>query len=127
MRRVSPEVGLQGGRRPLPLCVMLCIYCLQQWYALSDTGAEEAHYDICSMRTFARLELGRDAIPDETTILNFRHLLERHDVTKAVFAAVAANLEARGGTMVDVERVERYPSPPSFLALARMPQAAAGL
>ena len=46
------------------------------------------------MRAFAGLELGRDAIPDETTILNFRHLLERHDLTKAVFAAVAEHLEA---------------------------------
>src|SRR3954466_6811219 len=50
---------------------MLRIYCLQQWYNLSDPGAEEALYDICSMRAFAGLELGRDAIPDETTILNF--------------------------------------------------------
>ena len=69
-------------------------------------GAEEALYDIQSMRAFAGLELGRDAIPDETTILNFRHLLERHDLTKAIFAAVAEHLEARGamlrgGTIVD--------------------------
>ena len=60
---------------------MLRIYCLQQWYNLSDPGAEEALYDIQSMRAFAGLELGCDAIPDETTILNFRHLLERHDLT----------------------------------------------
>ena len=52
----------------------------------SDPGAEEVLYDICSMRAFTGLELGRDAIPDETTILNFRHLLERHELTKAVFA-----------------------------------------
>ena len=52
----------------------LRIYCLQQWYNLSDPGAEEVLYDICSMRAFAGLELGHDAIPDETTILNFRHL-----------------------------------------------------
>src|SRR5258705_785030 len=84
-----PKEGPQGGRRPLPLAVMLRIYCLQQWYNLSDPGAEEALYDIQSMRAFAGLELGRDAIPDETTILNFRHLLERQDLTKAIFAAVA--------------------------------------
>jgi transposase, IS5 family len=48
------------------------------------------------MRTFCGLELGRDAIPDETTILNFRHLLERHALTKAIFAAVAEHLEAKG-------------------------------
>ena len=67
-----PRVGPQGGRRPFPLPVMVRIYCLQQWYSLSDPGAEEALYDIQSMRSFCGLELGRDAIPDETTILNFR-------------------------------------------------------
>ena len=101
-----PKAGPNGGRRPFPLAVMLRIYCLQQWYNLSDPGAEEVLYDICSMRAFAGLELGRDAIPDETTILNFRHLLERHELTKAVFAAVSELLEARGallrgGTIVD--------------------------
>jgi Transposase domain (DUF772) len=90
-----PKTGPQGGRRPFPLVVMLRIYCLQQWYNLSDPGAEESLYGIQSMRAFCGLELGRDAIPDETTILNFRHLLERHDLTKAVFAAVAEHLEAR--------------------------------
>jgi transposase, IS5 family len=63
---------------------------------LSDPGAEEALYDIQSMRAFCGLELGRDAIPDETTILNFRHLLERHKLTKAIFAAVAEPLAAKG-------------------------------
>ena len=90
-------------------------HLLPQWYTLSDPGAEEALYDIQSMRTFCGLELGRDAIPDETTILNFRHLLERHDLTKAVFAAVAAHLEARGemlrgGTIVDATLIAASPS-----------------
>ena len=107
--------GPQGGRRAFPLPVMLRIYCLQQWYQLSDPGAEEALYDIQSMRTFAGLDLGRDQIPDETTILNFRHLLERHDLTKAVFAAVADHLEAkgallRGGTIVDATLIAASPS-----------------
>jgi IS5 family transposase len=110
-----PKGGPNGGRRPFPLAVMLRIYCLQQWYTLSDPGAEEALYDICSMRAFAGLELGRDAIPDETTILNFRHLLERHELTKAVFAAVAEHLEARGallrgGTIVDATLIAASPS-----------------
>lgn len=110
-----PKVGPQGGRRPFPLAVMLRIYCLQQWYALSDPGAEEALYDIQSMRAFCGLELGRDAIPDETTILNFRHLLECHDLTKAVFAAVAEHLAAkgellRGGTIVDATLIAASPS-----------------
>ena len=82
---------------------------------LSDPGAEEALYDIHSMRAFCGLELGRDAIPDETTILNFRHLLECHDLTKAVFAAVAEHLEARGallrgGTIVDATLIAASPS-----------------
>jgi len=110
-----PKMGPQGGRRAFPLSVMLRIYCLQQWYQLSDPGAEEALYDIQSMRTFAGLELGRDAIPDETTILNFRHLLERHDLTKAIFAAVAEHLERRGallrgGTIVDATLIAASPS-----------------
>ena len=110
-----PKANPGGGRRPFPLAVMLRIYCLQQWYTLSDPGAEEALYDIQSMRAFAGLELGRDAIPDETTILNFRHLLERHDLTKAVFAAVADHLEARGallrgGTIVDATLIAASPS-----------------
>ena len=110
-----PKLGPQGGRRPYPLSTMLRIYCLQQWYALSDPGAEEALYDIQSMRAFVGLELGRDAIPDETTILNFRHLLERYDLTKAVFTAVAEHLEARGallrgGTIMDATLIAASPS-----------------
>jgi transposase, IS5 family len=110
-----PKAGSKGGRRPFPLAVMLRVYCLQQWYNLSDPGAEEALYDIHSMRAFCGLELGRNAIPDETTILNFRHLLERHDLTKAVFAAVAEHLEARGallrgGTIVDATLIAASPS-----------------
>ena len=67
------------------------------------------------MRTFAGLKLGRDAIPDETTILNFRHLLERHDLTKAIFAAVAEHQERRGallrgGTIMDATLIAASPS-----------------
>jgi IS5 family transposase len=110
-----PKMGPKGGRRPFALGVMLRIYCLQQWYALSDPGAEEALYDIQSMRAFAGLELGRDAIPDETTILNFRHLLERHALTKAIFEVVAEHLAAkgellRGGTIVDATLIAASPS-----------------
>ena len=94
---------------------MLRIYFLQQWYQLSDPGAEEALYDIQSMRAFAGLELGRDAIPDETTILNFRHLLERHELTKALFEAVGGasrrqGCAARGGTIMDATLIAASPS-----------------
>ena len=110
-----PKVGAKGGWRPFPLGMMLRIYCLQQWYNLSDPGAEEALYDIQSMRGFVGLELGRDDIPDETTILNFRHLLERHDLTKAIFAAIAEHLAAqgellRGGTIMDATLIAASPS-----------------
>jgi IS5 family transposase len=85
---------------------MLRIYCLQQWYGLSDPGVEEALYDMESMRRFVGLELGEDAIPDETTILNFRHLLEEHNLTGAVFESVKAYLGEQGlllsgGSIVD--------------------------
>ena len=108
-----PKAG--NGRRPYRLGVMLRIYFLQQWYALSDPGAEEALYDIHSMRAFAGLELGRDAIPDETTILNFRHLLERHDLPKALFDEVTRHLEEhgallRGGTIMDATLIAASPS-----------------
>ena len=108
-----PKAG--NGRRPHPLGAMLRIYFLQQWYQLSDPGAEEALYDIQSMRAFVGLELGHDAIPDETTILNFRHLLERHDLTKALFEAVSAHLEdegalLRGGTIMDATLIAASPS-----------------
>jgi transposase, IS5 family len=110
-----PKAGSNGGRRAFPIAVMLRIYCLQQWYNLSDPGAEEALYDIQSMRAFCHLELGRDSIPDETTILNFRHLLEIHALTKAVFEAVAEDLETRGvlvrgGTIVDATLIAASPS-----------------
>ena len=82
-----PKAG--NGRPPMPMEVMLRIYWLQQWYALSDPGAEEALYDIECMRNFAKLELGEDPIPDETTILNFRRLIEAHKLSDVLFSSVA--------------------------------------
>lgn len=63
---------------------MLRIYFLQQWFNLSDPQAEDAIYDSESMRRFARGELGEEVVPDETTILRFRHLLEQHGLTQAI-------------------------------------------
>jgi IS5 family transposase len=85
---------------------MLRIYFVQQWYALSDPRREDAVYEIESIRRFVELELGEDAIPDETTILKFRHLLERHDLTARMRDVINDILKARGwllqgGTMVD--------------------------
>ena len=73
-----PKAGPKGGRPPMPLETMLRVYFLQQWYALSDPMVEEMLYDSDAMRRFVGIELGDDRIPDETTILNFRHLLEKH-------------------------------------------------
>src|SRR5438445_7348408 len=74
---------------------MLRIYFLQQWFNLSDPQAEDAIYDSESMRRFARVELGDEVVPDESTILRFRHLLEQHGLTHGIFDAVADLLEAR--------------------------------
>ena len=99
-----PKVG--GGRPPYALSSMLRIHCLQQWYGLSDPAMEEALYEIASMRRFAGLSLTNGGVPDETTILNFRHLLERHDLARRIFEAVKGHLRAKGlmlrqGTIVD--------------------------
>jgi len=106
-----PKMGSKGGRPAMALEVMLRIYCLQQWYALSDPMAEESLYDSDAMRRFAGLELGDDRIPDETTILNFRHLLEGHALTEAIFVEVNAYLAENGmtlrsGTLVDATIID---------------------
>lgn len=104
---IEPHYPKSGrpGRQPYALEVMLRIHFLQQWYALSDPAMEEALYEIAPLRQFARLSL-LDAIPDETTMLNFRHLLERHGLAVQMLAAVNADLSRRGlllrqGTIVD--------------------------
>lgn len=106
-----PKAGPKGGRPPMPLETMLRVYFLQNWYALSDPMAEETLYDSEAMRRFAGIELGDDRIPDETTILNFRHLLERHGLTEAIFADVNAHLAEKGitlrsGTLVDATIID---------------------
>jgi IS5 family transposase len=83
---------------------MLRMYLMQNWFALSDPAREEALYEIASLRTFAGL--GLEAIPDETTILNFRHLLEANDLAEDIFKQVNAHLARKGlplkrGSIVD--------------------------
>ncbi len=104
-----PKVG--NGRPPYRLSTMLRIYCLQQWYSLSDPAAEDALYEITSMRCFAHLSLSRGNIPDESTILLFRHLLEKHTLTEALFAEINAHLQEKGlllrqGTLVDATIID---------------------
>lgn len=99
-----PKAG--NGRRPLNLLLMLKIYCLQQWYNLSDPGMEEAIYDRFSFQRFLQIDLMLDRIPDETTILNFRHLLEKNNLTEEIFLLIAGYLQDKGlllkrGTIVD--------------------------
>lgn len=101
---VYPKPG--NGRPPVGLERMLRIYFLQQWFNLSDPAVEEALYESLSMRGFAGIDLGREAVPDETTVCKFRHLLEQHDLGRAIFEQVHVHLEARGvtisrGTIVD--------------------------
>lgn len=99
-----PKLG-RPGRQPYPLATMLRIHFLQQWYALSDPAMEEALYDTPVMRRFARLG-GLDDIPDETTILNFRRLLETKGLAERLFERVNVHLARKGqslraGTIVD--------------------------
>lgn len=104
IKKHYPKAG--NGRQPMPLERMLRIYFMQQWYGLSDPGMEDVLYDSESMRRFAQIDLEADAIPDETTILNFRHLLEKHKLTEKIFEKTKQYLSDKGmmlreGTIVD--------------------------
>ena len=107
LKLIAPHYPTMGrpGRQPYPMQTMLRVHFLQQWYALSDPAMEEALYEIPTLRRFAQLG-GRDAIPDETTILNFRRLLEAQGLAKKIFERVNAHLARKGqslraGTIVD--------------------------
>jgi IS5 family transposase len=85
---------------------MLRIYFLQQWFNLSDPAVEEALYDSRAMRDFVGIDLGREPVPDKTTVCRFRHLLETHDLGRPLFDTVQRHLTAKGlkvatGTIVD--------------------------
>ena len=77
-----PKASKKGGRPPYPLATMLRIHLLQQWYALSDPAMEEALIEVPTMRRFVGIELISDRIPDETTILTFRHLLDQNQLVR---------------------------------------------
>lgn len=121
-----PKVGRSGGRPALPIERMLRIYCLQQWYNLSDPAAEEALYDSLTMRQFAGIRTDQDVIPDESTILRFRRLLETHKLTERMFQEINALLGQRGfmvgkGTIVDATIINA-PSSTKNAAGERDPQ-----
>jgi IS5 family transposase len=101
-----PKTGSKGGRPPYPLATMLRIHLMQQWYSLSDPAMEDALIEVPTMRRFAGIDLLSDRIPDETTILSFRHLLEKHHLGERIFETVKAHLKERGmamkqGTIID--------------------------
>jgi IS5 family transposase len=105
----------ERGRPPIGLERMLRIYFLQQWYGLADEALEDALYDSQALRGFTGIDLAVDPVPDATTVLHFRHWLERHDLTKALFDDIAAMLEERGllmrqGTIVDATIIAAPPS-----------------
>jgi len=105
----------ERGRPPIGLERMLRIHFLQQWYGLADGAMEDALYDSQALRGFAGIDLTVAGVPEETTILNFRHWLERHELSQALFAEVSAMLEERGllmrqGTIVDATIIAAPPS-----------------
>ena len=98
-----PKAG--NGRKPYPLIVMLRVHCMQLFYNLSDPAMEDSLYEIESMRRFAGLRIS-DPLPDETTLLKFRHLLEKHGLGNQLFNEIGKHLESKGlrlkeGTIVD--------------------------
>jgi transposase, IS5 family len=105
----------ERGRPPIGLERMLRIHFLQQWYGLADGAMEDALYDSQALRGFAGIDLTVAAVPDATTIMNFRHWLEQHELSQALFAEVSAMLEERGllmrqGTIVDATIIAAPPS-----------------
>jgi IS5 family transposase len=103
------------GRPPIGLERMLRVYLVQQWYGLSDEGVEDAITDSQALRGFVRIDLSREAVPDATTLLQFRHLLEEKELSQGVFAAINAALTAKGlmmreGTIADATILAAPPS-----------------
>ena len=113
IRPFYPVAG--NGRRPYPLGSMLRIHLLQHWFGYSDPAMEEALHDIPLLRRFAGLDAGESRMPDETTILHFRHLLEKHQLATSLFQEVVVLLNERGlilreGTIVDATLIAAPPS-----------------
>jgi IS5 family transposase len=108
-----PKAG--NGRPPVGLERMLRMYLVANWFNLGDEACEDALYDIPAFRDFCRIDLGRERVPDATTLLNFRHLLEKHQIGAALFAKVgelllANGMKLSGGTIVDATLIAAPPS-----------------
>lgn len=108
-----PKAG--NGRPPVGLERMLRMYLIANWFNLADEACEDALYDIAAFRDFCRIDLGSERVPDATTLLNFRHLLEQHQIGAALFAKVgelllANGMKLSGGTIVDATLIAAPPS-----------------
>ncbi len=108
-----PKAG--NGRPPIGIERMLRMYLVANWFNLADEACEDALYDIATFRDFCRIDLGRERVPDATTLLNFRHLLEEHKIGAALFAKVgelllANGMKLSGGTIVDATLIAAPPS-----------------
>ena len=100
-----PKSG-RRGRPPIGLSRMLRMYFVQQWYGLADEAVEDALYDSCALRDFCGINLATESVPDATTLMSFRHLLEANQLTLAIFKEVNAllkekNLLMNNGTLID--------------------------
>jgi IS5 family transposase len=108
-----PKAG--NGRPPIGLERMLRMYFIANWFNLADEACEDALYDVPAFRDFCGIDLGRERVPDATTLLNFRHLLEQHRIGAALFATIGELLQANGmklsgGTIVDATLIAAPPS-----------------
>jgi IS5 family transposase len=116
-KTVAPFYPSSGGRGrpPIGLARMLRMYVAQQCFGLSDEGIEDALYDSQAIRHFVGIDLSRESAPDATTLLNFRHLLERHQLTESIFNAINGHLAEKGlllreGTIIDATLIAAPPS-----------------
>jgi len=108
-----PKAG--SGRPPRGMERMLRMYLIANWFNLADEACEDALYDVPAFRDFCRIDLGRERVPDATTLLQFRHLLEAHEIGAALFAKIGELLQANGmklsgGTIVDATLIAAPPS-----------------
>ena len=116
-KAIVPFCPSSGGRGRLPIGLtrMLRMYVAQQCFGLSDEGIEDALYDSQAIRHFVGIDLSRESAPDATTLLNFRHLLERHQLTASIFNTINAHLAEKGlllreGTIIDATLIAAPPS-----------------
>lgn len=108
--RHASAPGAKGGRPPFSVETMLRIHFLQRWFDLSDPAMKEVLYDTPMFREFAGLGMGEENVPDESNILRFRHLLEKHQLNLQILATINATLIAKGlllksGTVIDATLV----------------------